>query len=194
MGFVSAVAFATILAVVSGLTLAGASTISHDLYASVLRKGKPDPVSELRLSRLTVLALAVLAVVLGIVFEKQNVAFMVSLAFAVAASSNFPALLLSMLWKDCTTRGVAIGSAIGAMSAVVLTVLSPTIWVAQLGAAHPIFPLASPTLISMPLGFLAIWLISRSDRSARAAIDRAGYIAQRVRSETGIGASKASNH
>ncbi len=194
MGFVSAVAFATILAVVSGLTLSGASTISHDLYASVLRKGNPDPVAELRLSRITVLALAIIAVVLGIVFEKQNVAFMVSLAFAVAASSNFPALLLSMLWKDCTTRGVAWGSAIGALSAVVLTVLSPTIWVAQLGAREAIFPIASPTLISMPLGFLAIWLISRSDRSARAALDRAGYLAQRVRSETGVGAATASNH
>ena len=194
MGFVSAVAFATILAVVSGLTLSGASTISHDLYASVLRKGNPDPVAELRLSRITVLVLAVVAVMLGIMFEKQNVAFMVSLAFAVAASSNFPALLLSMLWKDCTTRGVAWGSAIGALAAVVLTLLSPTIWVAQFGAAQPIFPLASPTLVSMPLAFLAIWLISRSDRSARAVLDRAGYLAQRVRSETGVGAARATNH
>ncbi|OYY89923.1 MAG: cation acetate symporter [Sphingomonas sp. 28-66-16] len=194
MGFVSAVAFATILAVVSGLTLSGASTISHDLYASVLCKGKPDPAAELRLSRLTVLVLAVLGVALGIAFEKQNVAFMVSLAFAVAASSNFPALLLSMLWQDCTTRGVAWGSAIGALAAVVLTVLSPAIWVAQLGAATAIFPLASPTLISMPLGFLAIWLISRADRSARAALDRAGYLAQRVRSETGVGAATARHH
>ena len=194
MGFVSAVAFATILAVVSGLTLAGASTISHDLYASVLRKGAPDPVAELRLSRITVLALAILAVVLGVVFEKQNVAFMVSLAFAVAASSNFPALLLSMLWKDCTTRGVAWGAATGALAAVVLTVLSPAIWVAQLGSPEAIFPLASPTLVSMPLGFLMIWLISRFDRSSRAARDRAGYVAQRVRAETGIGAAKAEKH
>jgi cation/acetate symporter len=194
LGFVSAVAFATILAVVAGLTLSGASSISHDLYASVLRKGEPDPKAELRLSRITVLVLALIAVGLGIAFQKQNVAFMVSLAFAVAASSNFPALLLSMLWKGCTTRGTAWGAAIGAMTALVLTVLSPTIWVAQLGAEEAIFPLTSPTLISMPLGFLAIWIISRLDNSPRAAIDRAGYLAQRVRSETGVGASKASDH
>lgn len=131
---------------------------------------------------------------LGIIFEQQNVAFMVSLAFAVAASSNFPALLLSMLWQDCTTRGVALGSAIGALAAVILTVLSPTIWVAQLGASDAPFPLTSPTLISMPLGFLAIWLISRFDRSDRAALDRAGYLAQRVRSETGIGATRSAQH
>lgn len=194
LGFVSAVAFATILAVVSGLTLSGASSISHDLYASVLRKGRADPKAELRLSRITVLVLAVLAVALGIAFQKQNVAFMVSLAFAIAASSNFPALLLSMLWKGCTTRGVAWGAALGALTALVLTVLSPTIWVAQLGADEAIFPLTSPTLISMPLAFVAIWLISRFDNSKRAEVDRAGYLAQRVRSETGIGAAKASKH
>lgn len=194
LGFVSAVAFATILAVVAGLTLSGASTISHDLYASVIRKGNVDQAVELRLSRYTVLVLALIAVALGIAFEKQNVAFMVSLAFAVAASGNFPALLLSILWKGCTTRGVAWGSAIGTLTALALTILSPVIWVAQLGAVHPIFPLASPTLVSMPLAFFAIWLISTLDRSARAEVDKAGYEAQRIRSETGIGASAASDH
>ncbi|MCW2336707.1 cation/acetate symporter [Sphingobium sp. B2D3A] len=194
MGFVSAVAFATILAVVAGLTLSGASTIAHDLYASVIRKGNVDQATELRLSRITVLVLALIAVGLGIAFEKQNVAFMVSLAFAVAASGNFPALLLSILWKDCTTRGVAWGSAIGTLTALALTILSPVIWVGQLGAAHPIFPLASPTLVSMPLAFFTIWLISTLDRSARAQVDRAGYTAQRIRSETGIGAAGASDH
>lgn len=114
LGFVSAVAFATILAVVAGLTLSGASAVSHDIYASVLRKGAAEPKDELRVSRWTVLSLAVIAIVLGIVFETQNVAFMVSLAFSLAASGNFPVLLLSMLWSGCTTRGAVWGGAASA--------------------------------------------------------------------------------
>ena len=104
LGFISAVAFATILAVVAGLTLSGASAVSHDLYATVFKKGKADSAAELKVSRITTVALGIVAVVLGIVFEKQNIAFMVSLAFAIAASANFPVLLMSVLWKDCTTR------------------------------------------------------------------------------------------
>ena len=103
LGFISAVAFATILAVVAGLTLSGASAVSHDLYATVIKKGKADSAAELKVSRITTVALGIVAVVLGIVFEKQNIAFMVSLAFAIAASANFPVLLMSVLWKDCTT-------------------------------------------------------------------------------------------
>ena len=196
LGFISAVAFATILAVVAGLTLSGASAVSHDLYSTVFMKGQASSESELRVSRITTLVLGVVAVALGILFEKQNIAFMVSLAFAIAASANFPVLFLSILWKDMTTMGATIGGFIGLITAVVLTVLSPSVWEATLG--NPVgsapFPYASPALFSMTAGFLGIWLFSIMDRSERARIDRAGYVAQRVRSETGIGAAAASDH
>ena len=194
LGFVSAVAFATILAVVAGLALAGASAVSHDLYASVLRKGAAVSADELRVSRQTVVALAVLAILLGIVFEEQNVAFMVSLAFALAASANFPVLILSLLWPGCTTRGVVAGGTVGLLVALVLTVLSPTVWVSVLGYSEPAFPFSSPTVFSMPLAFLTIWLVSKMDTSGRAAVDREGFLGQQVRSETGVGAFGASSH
>ncbi|MBB3345952.1 cation acetate symporter [Sphingomonas sp. BK069] len=194
LGFVSAVAFATILAVVAGLTLSGASAVSHDLYASVFRRGRADQVAELRVSRVTVVVLALVAIALGVLFEKQNVAFMVSLAFAMAASANFPVLLLSLLWRGCTTRGVVAGGAVGLALALGLTILSPAIWVTVLGHASAIFPYGSPALFSMPAAFATIWLVSRLDRSGRAVVDRAGYVAQRVRSETGIGAARANDH
>ena len=196
LGFISAVAFATILAVVAGLTLSGASAVSHDLYSTVLKKGKADSASELKVSRITTLCLGVLAVLLGIAFEKQNIAFMVSLAFAVAASANFPVLFMSVLWKDCTTRGAVIGGFLGLLSSVVLTVLSPSVWEATLGnpAGSAPFPYTSPALFSMTLGFLGIWLFSITDSSQRAKLDRAGFPAQEVRSETGIGAAEASAH
>ncbi len=194
LGFVSAVAFATILAVVAGLTLSGASAVSHDLYASVFRRGRVDQAAELRVSRITVVVLAVVAIALGVLFERQNVAFMVSLAFAMAASANFPVLLLSILWRGCTTRGVVAGGAVGLALALGLTILSPAIWVAVLGHAAPIFPYGSPAIFSMPAAFATIWLVSLFDRSGRAAVDRGGYVAQRVRSETGIGAATASGH
>jgi cation/acetate symporter len=193
LGFVCAVAFATILAVVAGLTLAGASAVSHDLYASVIRKGASSE-DELKVSRRTVFALAVVAILLGILFEKQNVAFMVSLAFALAASGNFPVLILSVLWRGCTTRGVVAGGTVGVVLALVLTILSPAIWVSVLGYAAPVFPYSSPTIFSMPLAFFPIWLVSVLDRSGRAAVDRAGYEGQRVRSETGLGAEGAAGH
>ena len=194
LGFVSAVAFATILAVVAGLTLAGASAVSHDIYASVLRKGRAESQDELRVSRRTVLALALVAIALGILFEKQNVAFMVSLAFALAASGNFPVLLLSILWPGCTTRGIVWGGSAGVLLALVLTIFSPTVWVAVLGNPQAIFPYTSPTIFSMPVAFLTIWAVSRLDRSPRAAVDRDLYLEQRVRSETGIGSTGASRH
>ena len=195
-GFISAVAFATILAVVAGLTLSGASAVSHDLYATVIKKGNADSTAELRVSRITTLVLGLVAVVLGIAFEKQNVAFMVSLAFAIAASANFPVLFLSMLWKDCTTRGAVIGGFLGLISSLVLTVLSPSVWEAVFGnpkGSAP-FPYASPALFSMTIGFLGVWLFSITDKSAQAAKERAAFPAQQVRSETGLGASGASGH
>ena len=194
LGFISAVAFATILAVVAGLTLSAASAIGHDIYASVIRRGAADPKKELRVSRGTTIVLGLTAIVLGIVFEKQNVAFMVSLAFALAASGNFPVLVMSLLWSGCTTRGAAWGGAIGLLTAFGLTVLSPVIWVAVFGFERAIFPYSSPALFSVPAGFLAIWLISVLDRSPRAAIDRAAYPEQRLRSETGVGVHGAAAH
>lgn len=196
LGFISAVAFATILAVVAGLTLSGASAVSHDLYATVIKRGKAEGASELRISKMTTIALGVLAVALGIAFEKQNIAFMVSLAFAIAASANFPVLFMSVLWKDCTTKGAVIGGFLGLVSSVALTVASPSVWESTLG--HPkgsaLFPYTSPALFSMTIAFVGIWLFSMLDRSKRAAIDRGGFVAQQVRSETGIGASGASGH
>jgi cation/acetate symporter len=196
LGFISAVAFATILAVVAGLTLSGASAVSHDIYATVIKKGKVDSASELKVSRYTTVALGILAVTLGIVFEKQNIAFMVSLAFAIAASANFPVLFMSVLWKDCTTKGAVIGGFLGLVSSVALTVVSPSVWEATLGnpKGSAWFPYTSPALFSMTIGFVGIWLFSILDNSERAKIDRAGFLAQQVRSETGIGADGASGH
>ena len=196
LGFISAVAFATILAVVAGLTLSGASAVSHDIYATVIKKGKANSVDELRISKITTIGLGILAVTLGIVFEKQNIAFMVSLAFAIAASANFPVLFMSVLWKDCTTKGAVIGGFLGLISSVALTVVSPSVWEATLGnpKGSALFPYASPALFSMTIGFVGIWLFSILDKSPRAKIDRAGFVAQQVRSETGIGASGASGH
>ena len=195
-GFISAVAFATILAVVAGLTLSGASAVSHDLYATVIKGGKADSASELKVSRITTLALGVVAVGLGIAFEKQNVAFMVSLAFAIAASANFPVLFMSVLWKDCTTRGAVIGGFLGLISSVGLTVVSPSVWEAVLGhpAGSALFPYSSPALFSVTIGFVGVWLFSVLDRSPQAAKERAAFRAQQVRSETGFGASGASGH
>jgi len=196
MGFISAVAFATILAVVAGLTLSGASAVSHDLYASVWRKGRVDQADELRVSKITTVCLGVIAVTLGIAFEKENVAYMVMLAFVIAASANFPVLFMSVLWKDCTTKGALIGGFMGLISSVGLTVVSPSVWEATLGnpKGSALFPYTSPALFSMTIGFVGIWLFSIMDNSARAKQDRAGFLAQQVRSETGIGADGASGH
>ena len=194
LGFISAVAFATILAVVAGLTLSGASAVSHDLYATVFKKGNATSENELRVSKITTIGLGIVAVVLGIAFEKQNVAFMVSLAFAIAASANFPVLFMSVLWKDCTTRGATIGGFLGLATAVGLTIVSKSVWVDVLHHPAAIFPYASPAIFSMAVGFIGIWLFSITDKGPRARIDRAGFEAQQVRAETGIGAEGASGH
>ncbi|MBI3093496.1 MAG: cation acetate symporter [Rhodocyclales bacterium] len=196
MGFISAVAFATILAVVAGLTLSGASAVSHDLYASVWRKGKVDSATELRVSKITTVCLGILAVLLGIIFEKQNVAFMVMLAFAVACSANFPVLFMSVLWKDCTTKGAVAGGTVGLILSVALTIVSPAVWEATLGnpKGSALFPYASPAIFSMTAAFAVIWIVSLLDRSAQAAKERALFPAQLIRSETGVGSSSASGH
>jgi cation/acetate symporter len=196
MGFISAVAFATILAVVAGLTLSGASAVSHDLYASVWRHGNVDSATELRVSKITTVCLGIFAVLLGIVFEKQNVAFMVMLAFAVACSANFPVLFMSVLWKDCTTKGAVAGGTVGLISSVALTIMSPAVWEASLGnpKGSAMFPYASSAIFSMTAAFAVIWIVSLLDRSAQAAKERAAFPAQLIRSETGVGSSSASGH
>ena len=196
LGFIAAVAFATILAVVSGLTLAGASAVSHDLYATVVKGGKANEQDEIRVSKITTVVLGILAMGLGILFENVNVAFMVGLAFAIAASCNFPVLLMSMMFKGMTTRGAVIGGFLGLISALLGVVLSPGVWVAVLGnpkGSAPV-PYDNPALFSMATAFIGIWLFSKLDSSARAKVDQAGYDAQYVRSQTGIGAAGASAH
>ena len=194
LGFISAVAFATILAVVSGLTLSGASAISHDLYASVIARGRINQRTELFVSKIATLAMGVAAILLGIAFETQNVAYMVGLAFAVAASSNFPVLLLSMYWKRLTTRGAVVGGFLGLISALTLTVLSPGVWVTVLGHKTAVFPLTNPALFSMPLAFLGCWLFSITDTSRESLAEQDRFEAQYVRSQTGIGAEGAAVH
>ncbi|MCW2248818.1 cation/acetate symporter [Azospirillum fermentarium] len=194
LGFISAVAFATILAVVAGLTLAGASAVSHDLYANVIKKGKADERSEIRVSRIATLALGVIAITLGLAFENQNIAFMVALAFGLAASVNFPVLLLSIFWKGMTTRGALVGGFAGLVSCIAMVVVGPTVWVSIFGFAKPIFPYEHPALFSMALAFAGIWLFSVTDKSQRAKDEAKAYDYQYIRSETGLGAAAASSH
>lgn len=193
LGFISAVAFATILAVVSGLTLAGASAISHDLYASVIKKGQVTGEDEIRVSRIATLVLGLVAIVLGILFEQQNVAFMVGLAFAIAASANFPILFLSMYWQKLTTRGALIGGFAGLSTAIVLVILGPIVWVDILGNAEPIFPYKYPALFSVVTAFVLIWLFSVTDKSEQGKKERALFEHQFIRSQTGIGAHGANS-
>lgn len=194
LGFISAVAFATILAVVAGLTLAGASAISHDLYAQVFARGRTTEKAEVNLSKASAVGIGIVAIVLGYIFENQNVAFMVGLAFSVAASCNFPVLAMSILWRGTTTWGALIGGLVGLVAAVTMVVLSDAVWVKTFGHPAPLFPYANPALFSMPLAFVTIWAVSTIDRTRRANRERAAFEAQYVRSETGIGASGAHAH
>ncbi|MBT6392119.1 MAG: cation acetate symporter [Nitrosomonadales bacterium] len=194
LGFISAVAFATILAVVSGLTLAGASAISHDLYANVFSGKKYSEKKEMRVSKIGTLCLGLLAILLGITFESQNVAFMVGLAFAIAASTNFPILLLSIYWKKLTTKGAIIGGTAGLISAIVLVVLGPVVWVDVFNNKEAIFPYKYPALFSMSITFLGIWFFSVTDKSKNAYLEQAKFDAQFFRSQTGVGIDKGIKH
>ncbi len=194
LGFISAVAFATILAVVAGLTLAGASAVSHDLYASVIKRGQVDEAQEVRVSKIATVTLGVVAIGLGILFEQQNIAFMVGLAFAIAASANFPVLFLSMFWKKLTTRGAFIGGGMGLASAVLLVILGPIVWVDILGFETAVFPYKYPALFSVTLAFAATWFFSVTDKSATAQAEEKAYRAQFIRSQTGLGAEGAAEH
>jgi cation/acetate symporter len=133
---------------------------------------------------------------LGILFEKQNVAFMVMLAFTVAASANFPVLFMAVLWKNCTTRGAVAGGIVGLVMSVSLTVVSPAVWEATLGnpKGSALFPFSTPAVFSITAAFFVIWLVSILDRSPQAKKERALYPDQMTRSETGVGASLASSH
>ncbi len=194
LGFLSAVAFATILAVVAGLALAGASAISHDLYASVLKKGRASEKDEMRVSRIATVAIGLVAIGLGILFEQMNIAFLVGLTFGVAASANFPVLIMAMYWKGLTTRGALWGGLTGLVSAMALVICAPAVWVGVLGHEKALFPYDQPALFSMPLAFLVIIVVSTLDRSARANRERAAYADQFVRAQTGLGAAAASSH
>jgi cation/acetate symporter len=195
-GFISAVAFATILAVVSGLTLAGASAISHDLYANVLARGKANEADEVRVSRIATIALGIFAILIGVLAQSINVAFAVGLAFAIAASCNFPVLVMSIFWKDMTTRGAVIGGFLGLITAFFGVVLSPAVWEGIFGnpKGSSLVTIDNPTLFSMTLAFVAIYVVSKYDASRRAEIDRTGFSAQFVRSQTGVGAVGAASH
>jgi cation/acetate symporter len=189
-GFMSAVAFATILAVVAGLTLAGASAVSHDIYGQVIARGQASEAREVWVSKIAALAIGIVAVLLAYAFERQNVAFMAGLALSVAASCNFPVLAMAIFWRGTTTRGAVVGGLAGLVASVSLVVLSKTVWVALFHFATAPFPYDNPALFSMPLAFLGIWVFSVTDRSARAVRERKAFAAQFVQSETGITGAK----
>ncbi|WP_371324106.1 cation acetate symporter [Dechloromonas sp. ZY10] len=194
LGFLAAVAFATILAVVSGLALAGASAISHDIYARVIMKGQASEATEIRVSKIATICLGFVAIVLGILFEKMNIAFMVGLAFGVAAAANFPVLILSMYWKGLTTKGALWGGYSGLISAVCFVLFSKSVWVDVLGNKAALFPYTQPALFAMPIAFLMAYIMSKADASARAKQEIEAYEDQYVRAQTGYGAASASNH
>jgi cation/acetate symporter len=199
LGFISAVAFATILAVVAGLTLAGASAVSHDLFASVIAKGRASEKTEVMISKISAVLIGFLAIYLGYIFEKINVAFMVGLAFSVAASVNFPVLLMSIFWRGTTTLGAFVGGILGLVTSVVGVVISNGVWVAVLGNKDPIKIFGygiidNPALFSMPIAFFSIWLFSKLDMTKRARAEREAFDAQFIRSETGIGMAAATVH
>jgi cation/acetate symporter len=184
-GFLSAVAFATILAVVAGLALAGASALSHDLYVGVIKHGVATEREQVLVARIGTITLGVLAVLLGIVFEKQNVAYLVGLAFAVAASANFPALLLSVLWRGFTTAGAVASTVVGLLLAIGLIVLGPDVWVKVFHKPEPVFPLENPAIVSIPAAFLAGILVSilKPDPVAQAKFED-----EKLRTYAGLGA------
>jgi cation/acetate symporter len=164
LGFIAAVAFATILAVVAGLTLSGAAALSHDLCVNVVRHGEADSREQLRVARFATVALGVIAVLLGSLFKGQNVAYMVSLAFAIAASGNFPALVLSIFWRRCTSEGIVSSMVLGTGATLLVIWLSPTIQVDILKNQGAGFPLKNPALVTIPLSFVVGIVVSLATR------------------------------
>ena len=194
LGFIAAVAFATILAVVSGLTLAGASALSHDIYASVIKKGKASEKDEVWVSKMCVIGLGVIAVLLGIAFEKQNVAYIVALTFSIAACTNFPVLVLSIFWRGLTTRGAVMGGYTGIIGSIGLLIIGPTVWTKVLGMGPAIFPYDFPTFVVLPTVLVVAYIASITDSSESGKKEREAYDAQLIRAETGLGAEAASVH
>ena len=185
LGFIAAVAFATILAVVAGLTLAGASAYSHDIYVSVIKKGKATEEEQMKTAKITTVVFGVLAVFLGILFKGQNVAYMVGLTFAVACSANFPALLLSIVWKKMTTWGAVASIIVGTFLSIGMIILSPTVWVDVFKNAAPIIPLKNPAIFSMTAAFLAGWIVSLLTPEPEA---QEKFEGEKLRTYLGIGA------
>ena len=185
LGFISAVAFATILAVVSGLTLSAAAAVSHDIYANVICHGDSKRKTELRISRITTLVIGLITMALAILLEGENVAVLALIALAIAASVNFPVMFLSMYWSRLTTRGALAGGYSGLATALVLVLLGPTVWVTLLGFDKPIFPYAYPTLFAMLANLTFAFLFSVSDKSHRASTETGSFDAQWIRSEIG---------
>jgi len=194
LGFIAAVAFATILAVVSGLTMAGASALSHDLYAQVFMKGKSTEKQEVFVSKMSCIGFGILSIILGIAFEKQNVAYIVALTFSIAACTNFPILVLSIFWRGLTTRGAVLGGYTGIFGSIILLVIGPTVWTKILGNGPAIFPYDFPTFVVLPLVLIVAYITSVTDNSESGKKEREAFAAQMLRAETGIGAEKAAAH
>ncbi|MFE4543094.1 cation acetate symporter [Arthrobacter sp. NPDC056727] len=195
LGFISAVAFATILAVVAGLTITAAASFAHDIYANVMAKGKADADTEVKVARRTVVVIGILAILGGIFANGQNVAFLVALAFAVAASANLPTIIYSLFWSRFTTQGAVWSMYGGLASAIILIALSPVVSGGATSmiktANFAIFPLSNPGIVSIPLAFLLGWVGTVLDKRRE---DRSKQAEMEVRSLTGIGAEKAVEH
>lgn len=194
MGFMSAVAFSTILAVVAGLTVAGSASISHDIYAELLSKGEPDARKEFLISRVTVVILCSIAVGLGILFQNQNVAFIAVMPMVISASVNFPIIILAMYWRGFTTRGAVVGGLVGFVSSIGLIVGGPKVWVSIVGAEVPLFPYDYPALFTMTAAFITMYIFSVTDRSAGADQDRLKFEEQLVAAELASNVASASSH
>jgi cation/acetate symporter len=194
LGFISAVAFATIVAVVAGLTIAGASAISHDLYANILRHGKATDEEVVKVSRFAAIGLGALGVALGIAFKEQNIAYLIVLPFTISSTVFFPILFLTMYWRRLTTTGIIAGGWLGLGAAVAMLVVGPTIWKDILGNAAPIFPYKYPALFSMTISFGTMIVVSLLDRGERGRREVAAFDDQFVRSQTGLGAEAPTQH
>ena len=179
LGFIAAVAFATILAVVAGLTLSGAAALSHDLWVNVVRKGAAPEKEQLRVARGSSILLGLMAMALGITFKGQNVAYMVGLAFAIAASANFPSLVLSVFWRKFTTQGAVWSMVLGTISALVLIYLSPTVQIDILKNKEAWFPLKNPGLITIPFSFF-VGIVVSLVAPEKSASDAYGQVEERI--------------
>lgn len=194
MGFMSAVAFATILAVVAGLIVAGSATIAHDVYAELICKGRPDAKKELKLTRIAAVVFCLLGMGVSILFQNQNVAFIAVMPLVIAASVNFPILLLGMYWRGFTTQGAVVGGIVGFISSVTLIILGPKVWVSIIGAEQALFPYDYPALFTMVAAFLTMFVVSKFDNSQAAQEDRQKFDQQLIASELATDVSAASNH